>query len=886
MAFGGSAFGSSSPSPFGFNSQPSLFGSTPSNAFPQSNPPFSQQNPPSNTWPSNPNNTPAIPPNGTRAVTYQITTLHENQSNSEPARYVSISAMEPFRPFSLEELRLADYMRGDKGGQQQNSAFQNSFGQSASPFASAPSAFGPTSANAFASSSNPPNLFGAAPNQGPSAPTSFGNPQPNNLFASTPSNPSSAPFGASNALFGSATPANPSNNMGFGSTNNSLFGSSAPSAFGASSAPAFGASAPNLFASSSAFGASSAAFASSSAPSLFGAQSTAGLFGSSQPAGASGFGASSSATGPSGAFGAGFGAQSAAGTAQSLFGASSFGTGFGAPPSSGAGLFGNTASGGFGNTGGGLFGSTGAGMFGSTGGGLFGASSGSSLFGGAGLGGFGGGFGSSFGGGFGINSAQNAAQQQQQPQGPLQASLTNNPFGDSKLFASVTPNPQSAGQGGLGTVGGNAGTAAGQSQQKAVTVVVKRTSESNKRTRSSDLMARQTVMRRNNPATGWFAASPMRPWGENGPVFDMNSAFRSYDGHKGGSRNARSTTNSVTPWRTDEQRMKAANLKKLVIEPMADDPILQGGKSWLTMAPSSSQEERRARAGTSRGRGEGVVTPPGQQPGAPVPGDPFAPEGSTGAETAGEGPQVEQASPPQMTTDANAEETVDEGRMTSEDAQNEQKGSAERTPPQGKTRKLASKTHTGSSAGEEVRLEKFTPYSDFYRRQMAASRRRTSIGSGEQRMSRHRYSHAPISTDPEYYMSPSIQELSEMTSEELSHVDEFTIGRKRKGEITWLEPVDLRRVNLDEVVRIQNRQVSVYPKEEDLVPPGQGLNKPAKVKLFGLYKYDKRTREPLRDASAAAIMVEKLKGHSAEIGVTFLGYEVKTGTWLFQVDRF
>lgn len=536
-----------------------------------------------------------------------------------------------------------------------------------------------------------------------------------------------------------------------------------------------------------------------------------------------------------------------------------------------------------------MFGNTGAGLFGNTGGGLFGASSGGSLFGGSGQGGFGGGFGASFGGGFGINSGQNPAQQQQQqqPQGPLQASLTNNPFGDSKLFAGVAPNSQSAGQSALGTSGVNPGTAAGQSQQKALTVVVNPKSEAHKRTRASDLMARQTVMRRSNPATGWFAASPMRPWGESGPVFDMNAAFRSHDGHKGGSRNARGTTSSVTPWRTEEQRVKAANLKKLVIEPMADDPILKGGKTWLTMAPGSFQEERRARAGVSGNDEEVIVTPSsGQGLGVPAPDDPFTSAGGTREDTAGEGSQAQQAPPPQTATDANGEETVHAGRMASQNAEAEQEETLDRTPLHGKTRKSAFTPHTGSSAGEEVRLQKFTPYSDFYRNQMSASRRRTSLGSGEQRISHYRSSHAPISTDPEYYMSPSIQELSEMTSEELSHVEDFTIGRKMKGEITWLEPVDLRRVNLDEVVRIDNRQVSVYPKEEDLLPSGQGLNKSAKVKLFGLHKYDKRTREPLTDASTAAIMVEKLKGHCAEIGVTFLGYDVKTGTWMFQVDSF
>lgn len=870
MAFGGAAFGASSSSLFGSSfatPQPNLFGANPSAPFGQR--PTQDAN---NLW-SNSAPASSIPPQGTRTFPYQLSQINDN-SSSEPGKYITISAMDPYRHFSVEELRIADYARGDKGSDQPPPAtpFNSSFGQSVSTFAQASSsAFGfqqstPAFGSAFGSSSS--SAFGAPTSVFGASSSAFG--------ASNTLGPSNPYGGGSNSAFAPAT------NTAFGA-GSSTFGASANTAFGSVSAPAFGASAQSSsFGASQApfgggsFGASSSAFGGgmssfgppSSSASLFGASQGGSLFGSGQSQGAL-FGSSSSAAGASGTFGAPFGGSTPVQTSHSLFGGSGFGS-FGASAAS-------TGSGAFGNSGSSLFG-TGSGIFASSssigGGGMFGASTGSSMFG------------SGFGG-LGFSNSQSAAQQAQQTQGPLEASLTNNPFGDSKLFLGATANAPSA-HNALGTSVVNTSKNPGQTQQKSVSVVVNPPSQAYRRTRGSDLLARQTFMQKNNSSTGWFAASPMRLWGESGPVFNVGSVLRTQR-DRVGSGKTRGLAPYAYPWRTEEQVAKAANLKRLVIEPTPGETPLQGSSSELQTEgrqvsngsgggqPKDSTNDATTSAQKHRYTGFLLRQPLGS--------------GVDGGLENGEGIQETPASSsPDQGNRADSGDPID-GASQRNSSREKRDGGAVRAGPddedeEGTANPLQVSPQNDASGDMVDRLTQFTPYSDFYRRQMSASRGRSSIGSGERRNSRRGPTDTPICTDPEYYTSPSLEELSKMSRDELSHVEEFTIGRKSKGEILWLEPVDLRGVNFDNVVQIKDREVSVYPQSDDVPPVGQGLNKPARVKLFGIHKFNKRTKEPLTDASTAAKMVQRLKAHCVKEGLEFLGYDIKTGTWIFKANNF
>lgn len=146
----------------------------------------------------------------------------------------------------------------------------------------------------------------------------------------------------------------------------------------------------------------------------------------------------------------------------------------------------------------------------------------------------------------------------------------------------------------------------------------------------------------------------------------------------------------------------------------------------------------------------------------------------------------------------------------------------------------------------------------------------------------------PTLTREDAYVQPDLSELQNLPEERLRAVEGFIYGIRGIGEVEWLQAVDLTGVDLDSVVKIVHREVSVYPTDRGLTvpPPGTGLNTQAIVRLHGIWKHDKRTKQPMRDASATAQIVARLKRHCDSEGLTFLGYEVRTGTWTFRTEHF
>ncbi|KAI8640494.1 nucleoporin autopeptidase-domain-containing protein [Parasitella parasitica] len=411
--------------------------------------------------------------------------------------FQTITAMPQYKNYSLEELRLQDYLQNRKNA---SSAPASSFGTSGG------GAFGATPATTSAFSQ--PTATGAFGQQQPSA---FGQPAQTNAFgasvgasgslfgqqqpgSNTPAfgQPATNAFGSSNSAFGQPSTANTS----FGSAANTggAFGTAAskPFAFGSTPAPttggfsqttntAFGQAAPTT----SAFGQQSAStnfggfgqkpagtttggfggFGNTGTTGGFGqpaaggfGQPAAGGFGAatSKPASSFSFGATAPATGTTGGFG-GFGTTPAAGTGgfgQTTTGGGLFGAAKPAAPTTS--LFGNTAGATTGATGGfGGFGGFGTGQTGQTGGagGLFGQKPASGL----GTTGSGGLFGNStmgatntgFGG-FGqqqqgansfnlpaqggLTSFGTNALQPGMQQQPLIATVDKNPYGNNPLF--------------------------------------------------------------------------------------------------------------------------------------------------------------------------------------------------------------------------------------------------------------------------------------------------------------------------------------------------------------------------------------------------------------------------------------------------------------------
>ncbi|GJQ11668.1 hypothetical protein GpartN1_g3459.t1 [Galdieria partita] len=175
----------------------------------------------------------------------------------------------------------------------------------------------------------------------------------------------------------------------------------------------------------------------------------------------------------------------------------------------------------------------------------------------------------------------------------------------------------------------------------------------------------------------------------------------------------------------------------------------------------------------------------------------------------------------------------------------------------------------------------YSSYREFYEENLSPQASRLeSVSKMDEKSS------APTLTKPTYYTSPSIEELHKMRDEDLSHVHNFIVGRRNVGEIQWLGETDVRNLDLDRLVIIENREVIVYPNESEKPEIGVGLNKPAKVSLHKVWKTDKKTGQPLKDVASITNFTAKLKSHCEKQGLTFLGYDATQGTWSFEVPHF
>jgi nuclear pore complex protein Nup98-Nup96 len=311
--------------------------------------------------------------NGTASTPFAEHVEKDPASANTQNRYQTISTMQPYQGFSLEELRLADYSQGRKQGNSNGQA--GAFGTS-SGFGGFGS--GATGSTGFGGTSAAGGMFGGTTGttsspfgqQQQSTGTGFGS-GTNSLFGAKPA-------ATGGGLFGSTATTS-------GQTSGGMFGTSAP-AFGGGATGGFGSGAATGATGGGLFGATPAKPAFGG----FGSGATTGAgFGAST---GTGFGASATpATGGTSLFGSGaapatggFGSQQPATSTPFSFsqpqqnqqqgqtGGSLFGGGFGGAQNQQqkpGGLFGNT---GTSTTTGGLFGSQPA-QQPAAGGGLFGA---------------------------------------------------------------------------------------------------------------------------------------------------------------------------------------------------------------------------------------------------------------------------------------------------------------------------------------------------------------------------------------------------------------------------------------------------------------------------------------------------------------------------------
>ncbi|CCK70884.1 nucleocytoplasmic transporter NUP145 KNAG_0F02170 [Huiozyma naganishii CBS 8797] len=149
-----------------------------------------------------------------------------------------------------------------------------------------------------------------------------------------------------------------------------------------------------------------------------------------------------------------------------------------------------------------------------------------------------------------------------------------------------------------------------------------------------------------------------------------------------------------------------------------------------------------------------------------------------------------------------------------------------------------------------------------------------------------------LSTD--YWCSPSVAILKDLTVSQLCAVPNFVIGRKGYGSITFNTDVNLTDFApnfADElfgktVIFRQTKTVEVYPDSNRKPPIGYGLNVSATITLENVYPVDKKTKTPITDPSKTNevhLLIKRLGNMS---DMEFISYNPFGGVWTFKVKHF
>jgi nuclear pore complex protein Nup98-Nup96 len=140
-----------------------------------------------------------------------------------------------------------------------------------------------------------------------------------------------------------------------------------------------------------------------------------------------------------------------------------------------------------------------------------------------------------------------------------------------------------------------------------------------------------------------------------------------------------------------------------------------------------------------------------------------------------------------------------------------------------------------------------------------------------------------------YYTIPSLDELAELMDKEgRCVVPYFTVGRKGYGNVYFDEEIDVAGLNLDEICFLRNKEIVLYPDDDNKPPVGEGLNRKAQVTLDSIWPRDATTRELIKDVDRLEAMdyEAKLRRNCAKRGATFLEYRPETGSCVFKVKHF
>lgn len=139
----------------------------------------------------------------------------------------------------------------------------------------------------------------------------------------------------------------------------------------------------------------------------------------------------------------------------------------------------------------------------------------------------------------------------------------------------------------------------------------------------------------------------------------------------------------------------------------------------------------------------------------------------------------------------------------------------------------------------------------------------------------------------QYWMQPPKDDLQNLNRMQRQKIADFTVGRDNVGYITFKVPVDLSNIDLEEIcggiIQLDPRSATVYPISAKKPPVGKGLNVPARISLEQSWPRGVRDKRAVNDPKRFNKHVERLKRIE---NTAFESYDKDSGVWVFSVEHF
>lgn len=143
-------------------------------------------------------------------------------------------------------------------------------------------------------------------------------------------------------------------------------------------------------------------------------------------------------------------------------------------------------------------------------------------------------------------------------------------------------------------------------------------------------------------------------------------------------------------------------------------------------------------------------------------------------------------------------------------------------------------------------------------------------------------------TRSDYFMIPDFAKIHKFrTNNNQCVIDGLTIGRLGYGNIYFREPVDIFGINIDAVLFITHKMLSIYPDSDKMPRKGTGLNVPCQITLDRVFPTNNEKEDITSPFGETLIKFkEKLKKVCERMGTEFIDYRPETGSWVFTVEHF